>query len=388
MRTIIATSRRLSDPICLKTRKILQENVDPQGPLVVHVDQLEVHLAKVQPEILAIVLAGSPASALGVLRRIRSKYTGRILVVGEATQPKQILTALHEGADHYLDEQQLEQQLQGVLARHSPAEEASAGGRLISILGASGGVGCSTVAVNLAVSLAREHTKCALVDLKPGVNDLAALLDLRAAHTLADLCNNAHRLDQDMVEGALVRHDSGVHLLAFTQNFRDIRLVSSPAVKLTLALIRASFPYVVLDLDDCYHDEQVQAIQFSDVILIVLRPDFTSLRNTRGIVEHLERLGIKRDRVQFVLNRQGQAHEVSQTQVEGLLSAKGIHYLPDEPKTVNAANNAGAPVILRAPASKLAQGICRLARTLDGTASSDSAPTILLTLRKCLTPWQ
>src|SRR5439155_66987 len=84
-------------------------------------------------------------------------------------------------------------------------------GRAIALLAPSGGSGSSTLAVNVAVSLAREHKSAALFDLKLQAGDLAALLDLKPNHTLADLCQNSARMDRAMFERSLVRHSSGVH---------------------------------------------------------------------------------------------------------------------------------------------------------------------------------
>src|SRR5581483_10356762 len=99
-------------------------------------------------------------------------------------------------------------------------------GQVIGLLGASGGSGSSTLAVNLAGVLARDLDRCALIDLKPGAGDLAALLDVKPTHNLADLCLNVGRMDRAMFESALVPHTSGVHLLAPPLMYEDIRLVT------------------------------------------------------------------------------------------------------------------------------------------------------------------
>src|SRR6185437_16704079 len=134
--------------------------------------------------------------------------TGAVLAVGLTSDSKLILRALHEGADHYIDEADLEMQLDAVLSRLKLKEEGARppSGQVIGLLGASGGSGTSTLAANLAAVLARDAGRCALIDLKSGVGDLAALLDLKPAHNLADLCLNAARMDRAMFESALVLH--------------------------------------------------------------------------------------------------------------------------------------------------------------------------------------
>lgn len=265
----------------------------------------------------------------------------------------------------------LELELEVLLSRPQPQrtsapEEPAVNGEVISVLAPSGGSGASTLAVNLAALLAREHKSCALFDLRLGGGDLAALLDVKPAHTLADLCKSSARMDRTMFEGSLMRHDSGVCLLSPPRSFADIALVTTQGVRQALTLARQMFPYVVVDLDDSFHPEQTQTLHQSDLILLVLRLDFTSLRNTRRSMDHLEQLGIGKDRVRVVVNRYGQPEELPASKAEQALGVKVFHYVPDDPKTINRANNNGAPAVLESPTSKFAKSVAQLATSVNG----------------------
>jgi pilus assembly protein CpaE len=230
------------------------------------------------------------------------------------------------------------------------------------VLACSGGSGASTLAVNVAAALAREHQRCALLDLKPGRGDLAALLDLRPAFTLADLCVNAARLDRAMFEKLLTPHPSGVHLLASPQAFDGLRLITAQGVGQALDLARKLFPHVVVDVEDCFHEEQVLTLRQAAVVLLVARLDFTSLRNARRILAHAHELGVPPDRLRLVANRHGQPGELAVDEAEEALGMKIAHFVPDDPKAVNHANNAGVPVVLKAPAARVSQRIAQAAR--------------------------
>src|SRR5262249_30305818 len=195
-------------------------------------------LTNARPELVVTVLQPDPERSLQLLRQIRTGTPGRLLALGPA-ESKLILRALREGADLYLDEADIEGELVAAFARFpiAPGSQAEPG-RLISLLAPSGGSGSSTVAVNVAVLLAKEHKRCALLDLKLEGGDLAALLDLKPTHTLADLCQNAARMDRLMFEGSLVRHESGLHLLAPPQRFADIAAINVEGVRQALALAR------------------------------------------------------------------------------------------------------------------------------------------------------
>jgi pilus assembly protein CpaE len=239
-------------------------------------------------------------------------------------------------------------------------------GRTIALLAPSGGSGSSTLAVNMATILAKEHKRAMLFDLKLETGDLAALLDLKPTHTLADLCQNAERMDQIMFERSLVRHASGVHLLAPPRMLPDIAYVTPEGILKALALARNLFPYVVVDLDHTFREEQMQVLRQSDVILLVFRLDFSSLRNTQRTLDYLAQKGIAKDRLRLVVNRYGQPKEVPAAKAEEVLEAKILHFIPDDPKTINRCNNNGIPAVLEFSSSRVCRSIIGLTASVNG----------------------
>src|SRR5581483_870541 len=201
----LVVSANLVDAVTSRLRGLLQAKVDAQGPATVDFTDVGTRLAQVQAQVIVVVLAPDPDVGLDVIGSVRRQTTGYILAVGPA-DPRLILQALREGADHYLDEAELETGIDAAVSRWQGRGEVTApSGRLIAVLAASGGSGASTLAVNVAAALARGQERCALIDLKPGRGDLAALLDLKPAFHLADLCLNVARLDRAMFEKMLVR---------------------------------------------------------------------------------------------------------------------------------------------------------------------------------------
>jgi pilus assembly protein CpaE len=363
MRTLVISDNAL-DAVSSRLRGVLRSKVDDQGPAVAQFDDVEARLSQVQPEMAVVVLSSDPERGLEVLRKVRRVHRGYVLAVGQASEPKFILRALHEGADHFLDEADLEAGLNAVLERLQNKEGAqSPSGRLIAVLGASGGSGASTLSINIAAILAQDNGKCALLDLKPGRGDLAALLDLKPSFHLANLCLNVARLDRSMFEKMLVVHPCGVHLLASPQVFGDTRLVTAQGVSQALTMARRLFSHVVVDLEDCFHEEQALTLRQANAILLVSRLDFTSLRNVRRILEHLNGLDVPASNVRLVVNRQGQPNELPIAEAEEALGGKQAYCIPDDPKTINAANNTGIPAVLKTPTAKVCQSIAQLARS-------------------------
>ena len=351
----------------------LQEVLSAQGhdcvvSALTPASQATNRLAQANADVLVVVLSPNAEPALALLHGHRSPSIKRILAIGPVGQPKVRLAALQEGADNYLDEAELTLEFEAILGRLTsrPAPTKNENGRVISLLAPSGGSGSSTLAVNMATALARTHKSCLLFDLNLGAGDLAALLDIKPAHTLADLCRNSTRMDQAIFERSLTHHSSGVSLLSPSRSFTDIGQVTAQGVNDALTLARAMFPYIICDLDDSFHSEQTQTLRQSEVILLVLRLDFTSLRNTQRTLDHLTQLQIHRDRVRIVVNRYGQPKELPASKAEEVLGMKIAHYIPDDPKTINRANNNGVPAILDAPSAKVSKSVLQLAASING----------------------
>ena len=313
-------------------------------------------------DLLIVALGSDIERGLTVLSQVSRFAPGKVLVVGPALDSKMVLRALRNGADDYVDAAEMESELEAAISR---LNEASRGpvelGRLISVLAPNGGSGSSTIAVNLATVLAKEHKSAALFDLKLEAGDLAALMDLKPTFTLADISRNAAKLDRVMFERSLIKHDCGVSLLAAPHHLDDASLVKHEGIAQALTLARAAFPYVVIDVDHSYREEQRVALRQSDLILIPFRLDFASLRNVRRCMEFLTGQDVSLDKVMLIVNRYGQAHEVPAGKAAEALGREIAHYVPEDTKAVNRANNHGVPLVIEAPTSKVAKSFQQLA---------------------------
>ncbi len=323
-------------------------------------------------ELIVVALPTDRERGLESLPALAQAAPGRLLVVGPTSDSRLVLNALRRGGDDYVDSADLEVELDAALARLASASAAKAAtpGRLVAVLGPNGGSGSSTIAANVAASLAGGGQSVCLIDMKLESGDLAALLDLRPSFTLADLCKNAGRLDKAMFERSLVAHDSGVRLLAAPASPADARLVRPEGVAQALGIARMASPLIIADLDHSFREEQAVVLKQSDAVLIVFRLDFASLRNVNRTLEYLNALSISRDAVRLVVNRSGQLGEVPASKAEEALNGKIAHFVADDPKTVNRANNLGVPVVIEAPKTKVAQNLVTLARSVGERRSS------------------
>ena len=349
-----------------------------------------------EADLVVVHISSDPDRALLLLSQLRRVTIGRIIAVGPNGNAKLILQALHNGAEHYLDEAEVEQQLRDTLVNLESLRTLALQepGRVVCVIKPSGGSGCSTMAANLAVLIAQEHRKCGLLDFDLGSDDLTALLNLKPSATLAGLEEYATKMDRSVFERSLTHHDTGVSLLASSRFHEDVSRVTSRCLREVLDWARTLFPYVIVDIGQPSQERKLEAIRTADVILVVFRLDFTSLRNVKREVEYLVKYGISRERVVLLVNRYGQPKELSASEAEESLGMKITHYIADDPGPANEANNKGIPIVLDSPRSKVSNSIARLAkglgifdasRTAKGELNSNAVPMTVDPLRSRLT---
>lgn len=364
---IAILSENCSSPLMLGIRQSLRAREGGHALPLMSLQATPDSIARLHPDALIVALSPAAEIALATIISLRSKVEGKILAVGPAAEPKLIMRALQAGADAYIDESDADHQLAAALSRIQPSQAsdtANADGRLIAFLGASGGCGTSSVAVNVAAALALKTARSLLIDLKPRATDLAALLDMKPNHTLADLSTNASRLDFMMLERSLCRHSSGLAFIPCSRKGENPTKLNFSAVEHILVLARSFFDFTVVDLEDCFHVEQVQAVRSVDELFIVLRLDFASLRNTRRILEEIDRLGVPRSRIRLVANRSGQPSELPIAKAEEALGMRVIFRIPEDPKVMNLASNTGLPAVMQQPTAKASRHLTELAHAI------------------------
>jgi pilus assembly protein CpaE len=374
---LISEDESIADSI----RQILmREGVDCPISSQISFGQATRRLSTVAADLIVAVLPDDPlqsVEALDVLAAVARSDRTLVIAVGPAADAKLVIRALRGVVDDYVDLSDLEPELVAVLATwRKRCFVDRPEGRLIAVLAPSGGAGSSTIAASLAVQAAKDLKSVALLDMKLETGDLAALLDLKPTYSLADLCKNIDRLDQVFFERSLVRHASGVQLLSSPKHLADVNIVTLEGIRQTIWLAQTSFPFVVVDMDHGFDDEQLHVLRHADLILLVLRLDFTSLKNATKFLEHLDGLGVRMDRVRLVVNRSGQPSEVPLAKVEAALKSKVFHLLPDDPKVVNRANNNGVPVILDSPSSKFSKSLVKLTQAILATPRPEGGKEI------------
>lgn len=374
MKTVIACNdHALSAKICSGLKQV---GIECPTTNFVSLESCGASIADGTKGAALLILFGSSQFAPADLSLLKQTCTAcpqsKIVAVGPARSPQIVLEAVHCGAADFLDTtQDFEAELRQLITRlKAAAEERTSVGRLLTVISPTGGTGASVLATNLAAALAKREGTCALLDFHIRGGDLATLLRCNPRHTLLSLAGKAHQLDRAMFDQSLVKHESGVHLLASPAPFSDYRQLNLQPIQQVVQFARASYPTVVVDLEDMEHAEQVRTLAASDRIIVVLRLDFVALNRAKRIIEQLQRANVRQDCITLVASRVGQPKEMGVESFAEVLGLPINHQIPDDPATVNMAVNLGMPLVLSSPKTKVAESVVKLAESLIGIPPS------------------
>lgn len=304
-----------------------------------------------------------------MVARAHSENAQKVMIAVGPDETRLVLQLTRAGARDYVVRTEMESDVNEVLRQVRCDSRQTQPGRVISLLGASGGCGTSTIATNLAVQLAHGSSRSMLLDLNEGRSIDDTLLDIKPQYNLADYCVCSDQMDRDLFLKMLMRHSSGVHFMAVPDLVHGAGEVTPEDVKEVIHRGQGLFPFVVVDVGSYCRKEQVMALQESHLILLVTRMEFASIRTVRHVLQALGYFDIPVERVMLVGSRCGLPREVSREQAEEALEVTFAQMVADDPKTVIGAANDGVPLVIQSPRSRVARSICELAALV-----ADQAP--------------
>lgn len=242
---------------------------------------------------------------------------------------------------------------------------------VITVFGAKGGLGKSTIAANLAVKLAEKRKKVALIDLDLQFGDLHIFLDIEPKDTITELVQDAMTPNIDYVRSYMTVHSSGVHLLCAPKSPEYAELVSAEKVQSLLSLLRSYYDYVIIDTAPSFSEVTMTAIESSSIIFFVTGLDISILRNSKLSVSLLDSLQ-QNDKIRLIVNRAVDMTTITVNDVQKIIGYPIWAKLPSDYKVAVNALNRGVPFVIGAPNSKLSESISGLVDILlSGSTNYD-----------------
>ncbi|HJQ13847.1 MAG TPA: response regulator [Anaerolineales bacterium] len=247
-------------------------------------------------------------------------------------------------------------------------------GKIVTIYSPKGGTGCTTLAVNLAITLNNEDTRVALVDGNLQFGDVAVFLNEQGKNTIVDLAPRAEELDPEIVEDVMLKHAaSSLHILAAPSRPEYAERVSSSQFAKVLEYLRQMYAYVIVDTASLLTDATLSAIDVSDLIVLVTTQDIPAIKNCRLFLDLSQTLGIERDRILFVMNRYDKRINITPDRVAENLKQEIASVVPLDEATATKAVNRGVPFVLESKNQPAARGIFSLAENVRARISAQES---------------
>jgi len=248
-------------------------------------------------------------------------------------------------------------------------------GRIISFFSPKGGVGRTTLATNLAVALHQATEKpVVLVDGSLPFGDVAVILNMNPkAKTIADLVGSFESMDQDVLESVLVAHSTGIKVLLAPPTPETAELIQGGHMKRTLEMLRENYAFVVVDTWPSYTELVLTMLDVSDVVLVPMTLEITSLKNVRVFMEIATKLGYDETKVQLVANRNDNSGGIKASDVEASLGRKIPHAVVSDGRALVLAVNRGVPFVISHRDSQVSKDLFEMAKKLAGQAEAASA---------------
>jgi len=240
----------------------------------------------------------------------------------------------------------------------TPTEEAipQKQGKIVTIYSAKGGVGCSSIAVNLAVALQQNATATVVVvDANLQFGDIGVLLNLYASRTILDLVDNIDELDDDLIDDILISHSSGIKALLGPARPEDADSIEPSFFVEILERLRLMFDVVIVDTSSLLDDRVLSILDISDKIMVITTPEIPAIKDAKLFFEITEALEYDRDRIMFVLNKEDKRLNIRAEDIEANIKYQVEGKLPLDERTAVTAVNQGIPYILSNRNSRLSQ---------------------------------
>jgi pilus assembly protein CpaE len=286
-----------------------------------------------------------------------------------------LMEAMHLGVRDFIplpmSEQKLTASIERVAAGHGMGKRA----KIIHVVPTIGGCGSTTVACNVAASLAKAGHKTCLLDLDLVRGGVASYFDNRPRYTIADVMDSAEKVDKQLLDNALFVHqNSGLAVLARPDLPEDTQRVTPSGMGRLLGVLGRLFDFVVIDSVMSIDPVYTSIIQATDVNLLVMQLNVPSAKNAERFVGCLRRMGIESSKIRIVVNRfVKKGCDIEPEEVERALGLQIGWMVPNDFKNAIAAINFGEPVVLRAPRSDISTSLIGLAGALAASKTANRA---------------
>lgn len=336
-----------------------------------------------KPDIAIVSLDADSTAGLELIAQITQDVPNcSVLVVSSSQEGSLILQAMRNGAKEFLScPLKLEDFLTAlgrVQQTHAvrDGDGRSTPSQVYTVAGVGGGVGCTSLAVNLACALAKnERNSVAIIDLDLALGDADVWLDIIPDYTIQDVAENVTRLDYSLLKRSLTQHSSGAFLLPRPVQIEEKPLLGPDELKRIISLLKATFTHLVIDVSKNFSPLDIAAMTASDAVFLITQLDLPCLRNVVRLMQFFDLHEGLTEKIRVVVNRLGLSDsQISLAKALETIGRDVYWQLPNDYSNIVESRNNGVPLIEQAPKAKLTRSIIELAQNLDPSSVNTADP--------------
>ncbi len=301
-----------------------------------------------------------------------------ILVYSSMSDAGSVRRAMVSGARDYLIKplkpEDVTRAVYGILEREErrrihqgdDADQPAARGTIITVFGAKGGIGKTTIATNLAATLARATSaNVVLVDMDTRFGDVAIMMDIAVEHSIADLARRIEDLDRESIKDYLVHHNTGVTILPAPLHPTEWRNLTPMHIERIIDLLAQGHDYIVIDTPGTFNELIATTLELATLILLVTSMDIASIKDTALALEMLRAAEVSEDKIKLTINHSTSSNSLREEDVERVLEYAVTWRIPHD-YNVASANQLGVPIVVSKPYARVSRALTDIGYALSG----------------------
>ena len=325
---------------------------------------------------------------LHVEKLVNGNHGHEVFLTSSSTDPNMLVQAMRLGAKEFLPQPIEQSEVVGALGRFMARREQFKdkranlkNGKIIDVIGSKGGVGSTTLAVNLAASLASQNPSrsVALIDMNLLFGEIPLFLDFTPSYHWGEIVRNITRLDPTLLMSILHEHPARLHVLPSPSQLNSTAEATPEIIEHLLNLMKTIFDYIVVDSGHVTDQTSMKILELADTVLLVAILSLPCLTNLSKSLQLFEDLGYpEEERTRIIMNRYIKNSDISIKDAEKSIGKEVFHAIPNDFKLTMSAINQGKTLSQIAPKSAVARSIEELAQTFAQKETSKAGTSSFL----------
>jgi pilus assembly protein CpaE len=341
----------------------------------------EFHLQGFDPhstfDLLILEIEGELENEFQSIKSIQSsRLVHEIFLTSSRSEPELLIKALKVGVKEFISQPLNKKEVQNTLLEflerskqnQSSRAKNESRGKIINLIGSKGGVGTTTVAVNLATSLVNSSPRPAsvvLLDMNLLFGEIPLFLNIQPEFNWAEAARNISRLDAHYLMSILSKHKSGIRVLPSPTGLDGFNVASAEIIARILELMRRAFDFIVIDSGQTLDDVSLKILEMSDLLLVIATLSLPCLANVKKLLWTFVKSGYPANgQVKIIINRYHRKSLISLKEAEGTLNQKIFGVIDNDYLTTMSAINQGKSLEMIAPKAEVTKSIKNLASAL------------------------